>query len=47
MDESAQELETLVMVPIGKIEDVAKKEFREARRQSSRPRNNEDKGMYH
>jgi len=32
MDESAQELETLVMVPIGKIEDVAKKEFREARR---------------
>ena len=42
MDESAQELETMEMVPIGRIEDVAKKEFREARRQNSKPRNNDD-----
>ena len=34
MEETGRELETMEMVPIGKIEEVAKKEFREARRQS-------------
>lgn len=34
MDDTGRELETMEMVPIGKIEEVAKKELREARRQS-------------